>query len=366
MTMTVGQIEQALTSVLAGQLAQSWDNVGLLLGDRSSKARRMILCIDLTAQVLREALARRVEMVLAYHPPIFKPLNRITADDQPVIWRAANAGLAVYAIHTALDALPKGTSDVLADLIDLKDRRPIEPVENPNRQSKLVVFVPADSVQRVSSAIFNLGGGTIGNYRCCSFRAAGIGTFFGSDQTSPAVGKPGRLQAVDEYRLEVLVQNDLLEELIAAIRQVHPYEQVALDVYPLRTVESDLGLGRVGRLAKPVSFQGIVSKIKRKTGLKKLWAVHAGTSKITTAAVCPGSCGSMVKKLTGRCDLFVTGEMRHHDALAAQAGGLNVICLGHGNSERLTLPRLKEILAEHLPAVSVIISTRDADPLVII
>jgi len=363
---TVGSVEQRLNSLLRIELAESWDNVGLLIGDRKRSVGRVMLCVDLTREVLAEAGARRADFVLSYHPPIFDPLRSVLADGQGVIYRAVKADLAVYVVHTAFDMIPGGTSDALADIVELKEGKPIRPISR-SGQSKLVVFVPEEQVDRVASAMFAAGAGVIGEYSCCSFRTSGKGTFLGSEKTRPAVGQAGKFESVAEIRLEVLIDDGKLAEVVRRMRKAHPYEEPAFDVYPLTRIEEDCGLGRTGKLARPMKFKSVLTLIKRRTGLKRLVAAPVRSSEtIRTAAVCPGSCGKLAGEIAGRVDLYLTGELRHHDALALIWKGTNVVCLGHGNSERLGLKNLSEIVHREFPNLKIFASSRDADPLRIV
>jgi len=360
---TVGQIEQRLNALFHIELAESWDNVGLLVGDRHRPVERIMLCIDLAEPVLREAQSRRVDFVLAYHPPIFEPLRSVLADRQSIVYRAVKADIAVYSVHTALDVIPGGTSDALADLLELQDRRPIRPIGRSD-QSKLVVFVPEEHADRVASAIFAAGGGVIGDYTHCSFRAAGCGTFFGGEQAHPSVGQAGKFEVIPELRLEVRVDSSRLSEVVRQMKQAHPYEEVAFDVYPLSPIDGDLGLGRIGTLVKPGKLKSVVTAIKRRTGQKNVLVVPGAAAKvIRKAAVGPGSCGKLCHEIAGRVDLYLTGELRHHDALMLQASGTHVICLGHGNSERPVLKNLGRMIKTAFPEMGIFTSARDSDPL---
>jgi dinuclear metal center YbgI/SA1388 family protein len=360
-------IVHQLNTLLRPELAQEWDNVGLLVGDPDSSVSRVLLCIDLTPAVLREAQTLRTQLILAYHPPLFKPIKTLRADRQEVLFQTARSNIAVYSIHTALDVLPGGTSDVLADLIDLQDRNPVQMLPNRCDRSKVVVFVPSGAVEKVADALFSVGAGIIGEYDQCSFRTQGIGTFRGNLNSNPVIGRPGHFEKVEEVRLDVLADNKILPQVIDAIHRSHPYEEPAFDICP-RTDASTLGLGigRVGKLASPVDLPTLVNRIKRRTKLKHLQIADAGNSKISRIAVGPGSCGDMIAGLKGKIDLFITGEVRHHDALEALRSDISVICLGHGNSERITLKPLARTLAESLPPIQFHLSDRDIDPLTLI
>ena len=154
--MNVRNIQRVLESVAPLAYAESWDNVGLLIGDPASRVRKLMLCIDLTEAVLAEALAAKATMVMAYHPILFKDLKKLTADAAPVVYRAARKGIAVYSMHTALDVAPGGTNDVLADVLGLADVRPLEATMQQGR-CQIVTFVPADDLDAVATAAFDAG-----------------------------------------------------------------------------------------------------------------------------------------------------------------------------------------------------------------
>jgi dinuclear metal center YbgI/SA1388 family protein len=364
---TLKSVVRQFDQLLRPELAQDWDNVGLLVGDPETPITKILLCIDLTPAVFREAQALRAQLVLAYHPPLFKPIKTIRADRQQILFDAVRLGIGVYSIHTALDVLPGGTSDVLADIVDLQDRKPVELISPRAGRSKILIHVPADAVEKVANAIFAVGAGVIGEYDHCSFRMRGTGTFRGNKNTHPTLGQAERFETLEEMRLDVLADNAILPEVVTAIRRSHPYEEPAFDICPLTDAGTlGLGLGRIGRLPEPVEFQTIVAKIKRRTKLKHLQVADAGNGKISRVALGPGSCGDMIPSLAGKIDLFITGEIRHHTALEALREGINVICLGHGNSERIALKSLARSLAESLHSIQFHLSDRDADPLTII
>ena len=360
--MKVRDIVAALDAIAPPAYAEDWDNVGLLVGRSDAPCGRAMLCIDLTPAVLAEAHRLRARLVMAYHPAIFKPLPRVTAEAAPIVYQAIRAGLAIHSVHTAYDAAVGGSNDALADALGISaDRRPLEPRIGQGTY-KIVAFVPPDSLPAVAQAAFAAGAGRLGHYSQCGFAAAGAGTFFGQPDTHPAVGRPGRREEVAEQRWETLCPRGRLTAVLAAIRAAHPYEEPAVEVYPLADAPAGVGLGRVGRLVRPTLWATMLRRIKRVCGVTRV-QLAGRPRRVRTLAVGCGSCGRLFRDaLTAGADLYVTGELRHHDALAASAAGLPVACVGHSNSERPTLPRLAARLLRAPPGLDVRLSQADRDP----
>lgn len=367
--MNVRDICNVLGGIAPLSLAAEWDNVGLLVGDPQASVQKVLLCIDLTPEVLAEAVRLKAQMVLAYHPIIFKTVSRVTADGSPVVYEAARKGIAVYSVHTAFDAAPGGTNDVLADVLELHDRRPLDPAYD-QAKCKIVVFLPAEDLSAVASAAFAAGAGVIGEYQGCSFLGHGVGTFCGSERSNPTVGSAMRHEAVEEARLEIVAPKHRSAEVCQAIRSAHSYEQPAIDVYPLLDTTTNLGMGRVGRLAKPATLETILRRIKKTMGLSRVLLAGDGESKtrrIGTAAVAAGSAGSIWKSAAAAgATLYLTGEMRHHDALAAVQAGMCVVCVGHSHSERIALKHLAGKLIAARPSINVELAQSDRDPFTIV
>jgi len=362
--MKVSDIVEVLEAFAPRQWAQQWDNVGLIVGDASAGVKKLMLCIDLTSEVLAEAVRTRVSMVMAYHPVIFKGINRVTVDAAPVIYQAVRRGIAVYSMHTALDVAVGGTNDVLADAMGLAQTKPLEPLII-NDQCIIVAFVPPDELSQVAQAAFAAGGGHVGNYYDCAFFSHGIGSFCPGPHSNPSVGKTGRQEMAEEMRLEVIAEKSRVQAVCEAIRSTHSYETPAINVYPLDDYPPGCGMGRVGQFDKPVTIAALITRIKKATGLKKLLIARAKNAKPIKIAACgAGSCGSMFKKaISAGATFYLTGEMRHHDLLAATAAGMTVVCLGHSNSERITLESLAQQLADPLDKIAITLSKYDKDPL---
>jgi dinuclear metal center YbgI/SA1388 family protein len=364
--MKVREVVGALERIAPPELAAEWDNVGLLAGDADAEVRKLLLTIDLTAGVLAEAGRSRAQMVMAYHPVIFHPLKRVTAADAPVAYDVLRRGLAVYSMHTALDAAEGGTNDVLAEVLGLRDARPLAPAEGDD-ECKIVTFVPSEELSQVAQAAFDAGAGRVGNYYDCAFFCHGIGAFCGGEGSQPTVGHAGRHEVTEELRLETVAPRGCAAQVAAAIRRAHPYEEPLVDVYSLASGAARGGMGRIGPLARPVTAQTLINRAKKALGLKRVLVAGRPTGKsrpkVATAACCAGSCGSLFRSAASAgAGFYLTGELRHHDALAAAAAGMTVVCTGHSNSERVALSRVAERLGSELPKLNVAVSKRDRDP----
>lgn len=339
--MKLSRILTALQSLAPHHLAEPWDQVGLHLGDPEQPVNRAMLCIDLTEAVLNEAISLRTQLIVAYHPPIFKPLARLTTADtkQRIILRAARSGFAIYSPHTALDAAEHGVNDWLAKGLGDGTVRTIKPSTPAGDGVKLVTFVPHDALDTVRSALCQAGAGRIGDYESCSFSAEGEGTFRGSVSTSPTIGKPGRFERVPELRLEVPVPAACLPSILNALRQAHPYEEPAFDIYPLQLApDSRTGQGRVIELDKPVSLTTLIKRVKTHLKVKHLEvASPPNLGPIKRIGLCAGAGSSLIQE-AGPIDAFLTGEIRHHDALQAASQGLALLLAGHTQTERPYLP----------------------------
>ncbi|MHC4113445.1 MAG: Nif3-like dinuclear metal center hexameric protein [Planctomycetota bacterium] len=364
--MKVKDIAAAIEQIAALKLAQDWDNVGLLIGDAQRNVKNILLTIDVTADVVAEAKRLKTDLIISYHPVIWDGLKNITPYGPPgTVYNLIKAGIAVFSIHTALDVAIGGVNDGLAEIVGICDAEPIgDYVDNPAGDNyKLVVFVPIKAAAKVTNAIFAAGAGAIGNYRNCSFGAEGIGTFLSLRGAKPAVGKKGNLEKVPEIRFETIVPAEKLDNCIAAMKKAHPYEIPAFDVFKLYDTQSKFGLGRIGKVAPPVRIKQIVGKIKKYTGAKAVGIVGDEKRLVKTAAVCAGSCGKIINTvIAAKADCYVTGELKHHHALAAQEAGLTCICLSHTVSERFILKKFAKQLQKQIKQVTIKISKKDADP----
>lgn len=369
-------VDQALAQIADPRWAEPWDNVGWLTKPRGARRiNTLLLTVDLTASVMTEAVSHKAELVIAYHPPIFSAIKR-TDELTPEVMTAIEKRISIYSPHTALDAAPGGVCDwlvVACGPVEPDSVQPIQLVTAPEGQGelKLVVTVPAENADVLRTALAKAGAGQIGEYSHCSFNIAGTGTFNGGPEANPTVGRRGWLERVDEIRVEMACAKSHLPAIERALVKAHPYEEPAWELYPLEPKPlAQTGPGRVGTLTRPLTLDLAVAKVKKFLGLKHVRVAsapaHRKSRKLQNIAVCPGAGGSLFEGLRGP-DLFLTGEMRHHDVLALNAAGASVILTDHTNTERGYLPIYRKKLAQALgQAVKIQIARSDRDPLEIV
>jgi dinuclear metal center YbgI/SA1388 family protein len=364
--MRVRDAVEVLERLVPLRYAEAWDNVGLLVGDREAAVSGVLVTVDYTEAVAAEAIEKGASLVVAYHPPLFAATKR-APHDAPWV-HAIRHGVALWSMHTALDVVRGGTNDVLADAcgVDGAARRPLRVHAGKDAETKLVTFVPEADLDRVSEALFAAGAGRIGAYSRCSFRTNGTGTFFGHAGTNPAIGERGTLETVSEVRLETVVPAASLARVVAALRAAHPYEEPAFDLVRLAAAPEGLGLGRVGPVAGgPVPREDIVLRVKAALGLEHVLVCGPRGGQAACVAVAAGAGGELLDlAASAGADVFVTGELRHHDALAAARRGMTVVATLHSNSERNAVRAFAARLAAEpaLAAVPVLTSEADRDP----
>ncbi|HAL44880.1 MAG TPA: Nif3-like dinuclear metal center hexameric protein [Phycisphaerales bacterium] len=344
------------------KMAQSWDNTGLLVGDENETVKKILITIDITKDVLKEAKKTGCNFIISYHPVIWDGLKTVEKDS--IVYGLIKNNISVYSIHTALDAVDGGVNDGLAEIVGIKNPKPMGDFVDCNQNNyKLVVFVPTESLQKVADAVFRAGGGWIGNYSHCSYNSAGLGTFFPLEGANPTIGKRGKFENVQEIKFETIVPAEKIEKVVNAMKAAHPYEVPAFDIIKLHSLGDKIGLGRIGLLEKPVQFGALLKNIKRMTGSKAAGIVGPKKRLVKKAAVCAGSCGKLIMNVIAeKCDLYLTGEIKHHQALAAQEAGVTVVCLSHTVSERFILKKVAKELQKGLKSVKIMVSKADKDP----
>jgi dinuclear metal center YbgI/SA1388 family protein len=363
--LTVHDLTLALQAIAPLNLAAEWDNVGLLLGGSAQPVERVMTCLTVTPGSVAEAVEARAQLIVSHHPILFRAVKKLTVDtvEGRMLLSLMQAGIAVYSPHTAFDNCAGGINELLAQKLGLTNVRPLR-AGDADRQSKIVAFVPDKDLAKVSDAMFAAGAGRIGQYHECSFRLSGLGTFFGGEGTQPTVGEKGRREEVAEWRLEVLCPDRLVENVVAALRSAHSYEEPAYDVYPLKAERAKLGEGRVGMLPAPVPLGQFAQMVKSALKAECVQIVGASKQTVQRVAIACGAAGEFLGDAgKQKADLFLTGEVRFHDCLAAEAQGIALVLPGHYATERVGIEALADRLQTQFPALQVWASRRERDPL---
>ncbi|MEH7492814.1 Nif3-like dinuclear metal center hexameric protein [Neobacillus niacini] len=327
-------------------LAMEGDKIGLQIGRLNKKIDKIMIALDVLEEVIDEAIERNVQLIIAHHPPIFRPLKNVLTDTVQgrMIEKLLKHDIAVYAAHTNLDVATGGVNDLLADALGLENPEVLVPT-NETKLKKLVVFTPVSHAEEIRKVLGAIGAGFIGNYSHCSFSTDGTGRFLPGDNTNPHIGQQGRLEAVDEVRIETIVPEHLIKRAITAVIKAHPYEEVAYDVYPVENKGEVLGLGRIGTV-KEMTLAEFAERVKQAFEVDKVRVVGDLSSRVKKVAVLGGDGNKyfMSAKFKG-ADVYITGDIYYHTAHDAMMQGLNMIDPGH-NVEKIMKKGLTTILSK--------------------
>lgn len=341
-------IMDAMEQLAPKCLAESWDNIGLLLGSPAQKIDKVLVTLDVTQAVVEQAVEDGVDLIITHHPILFTPVKNIRTDlpQGKMLASLLSANIAVYAAHTNLDSAVGGVNDILVRKFNLQETKPLT-VSYREKIYKLVVFVPKTHEQVVSQAVWDAGAGHIGNYSNCAFVSQGMGSFLPLAGATPFVGEHGTLEQVEEIRFETIVPEKISRRVIKAMLKAHPYEEVAYDLYELLNGGNEQGLGRIGKLPHPMSLKEFVSQVK--IGLSIDYVSVSGDleKNIKKVAVCGGSGASLIQKAAfAGADVLVTGDVKYHDGQDALAAGIAVIDAGHFATEQPVVSYVTKYLVE--------------------
>lgn len=361
--MLVADVAAFLGRFAPPTLAADWDNVGLLIGEATDSVTRVMTCLTVTPSVVAEAVAENVNLIVSHHPVLFRGAKKLTSHtpEGRLLLPLFRHGIAVYSPHTSFDNCVGGINDGLARRLGLSQVKPLRSKSGAG-QCKLVVFVPDSDLAKVSDALFGSGAGIIGQYEQCSYRIAGTGTFFGTDAANPVVGQKGRREEVSEWRLEVVVPEAKVSTVVSAMRAAHSYEEPAFDVYPLKSLPGG-GEGRIGELVVPVPLGELVCTTKVALGAAWMQFIGDAEKPVRRVALACGAAGEyLADAISAKADVFLTGELRFHDALTAEAAGIGVLLPGHHATERPGVEDLATRLATEFPELTVWASHHERDP----
>ncbi|MGE7636634.1 Nif3-like dinuclear metal center hexameric protein [Bacillus sp. AFS026049] len=311
--------------------AMEGDPIGLHVGQLNKPVTKVLIALDVLEEVVDEAIEHGVELIIAHHPLIYRPLKRIDTNTAGgrIIEKLIKHDIAVYAAHTNLDVAKGGVNDLLAEALQLQDTEVLIPTYE-TALKKLVVYVPKTDEQKVREALGQAGAGAIGNYSNCSFSGEGTGRFLPGEGSEPVIGSEGRLEEVAEMRIETIFPENIEKKVLAAMIKAHPYEEVAYDIYKLENKGESLGLGKIGVLAEEMTLEQFSEHVKRTLDVEKVRVVGDLQSPIKKVAVLGGDGNKYftTAKFKG-ADVYVTGDMYYHTAHDAMMIGLNIVDPGH-------------------------------------
>jgi dinuclear metal center YbgI/SA1388 family protein len=346
---TVKQIIQIIEEIAPKALALPGDPVGLQCGELDRTVNRLMVSLDATLETVAQAAEFKADLLVTHHPLLFEPLTHenILGPTGRTLARAIRGDLAIYSAHTNLDASPNGINASLASLLDLSERKFLQSA-GPD-PFKVVVFVPGEKLEPVRAAAFQAGAGLIGDYSGCSFVVDGVGTFRPEKGAAPVTGKIGYDEKVQEVRIEISVRSEVLGAVLDEIRKAHPYEEPAIDVYPTAFSTPGAGFGITGELPQRSTVGQVAARVG--SGLKAgpLRLVGKKGAKIKNVAVCAGSGAALLDAaVAAGAELYITGDVKYHDARKAEDVGIHVLDVGHFAPERYGLLGFGKLLGKKL------------------
>jgi len=350
--MIIDEIVQHLEKIAPVYFQESYDNAGLLVGDRSAECSGIITSLDATEAIIDEAISKNCNLVVAHHPIIFRGLKKLNGKNyvERTILKAIKNDIAIYAIHTNLDNVKKGVNKKIAEKIELQNLQILQPKENILK--KLITFAPLDKAEDLRKALFAAGAGHISNYSECSFNSNGSGTFKPEEGADPFVGKIGERHEENETKIEVIFPVYLEQKIIRAMIEAHPYEEVAYDIISLGNYVSDVGSGLIGELENPMDESEFLQKIKTAFHLKVIKHTGLSGKKIKKVALCGGAGSFLIPiALSNKADVYITSDIKYHEFFDAES--MLLLDIGHYESEQFTIDLLYDILREKFPNFAV-------------
>lgn len=357
----IKDITDFLESIAPLAYQESYDNAGLIVGDRKWPVKGVLISLDATEAVIDEAIDNGCNLVLAHHPIVFRGLKKLTGSNyvERTVIKAIKNDVAIYAIHTNLDNVGGGVNSEIARTIGLQNLS-ILAAKN-DVLAKIVTFCPRANTAEVLAALHAAGAGNIGNYSHCSFKVTGTGSFLPNDEASPHIGSTNRLEHVEEDRLELIFPTVMQNTILQALKQAHPYEEVAYYVTQLANQHQEVGAGMIGSLPAPTAPEDFLAHIKKAFSLEVIKYTPV-SHKIARVAVCGGA-GSFLLSSAKRAgaDAFVTADFKYHEYFDGE-GQIMIADIGHYESEVSTKKLLHRKLNQKFTNIALRLSTANTNP----
>jgi dinuclear metal center YbgI/SA1388 family protein len=342
--------------------AEDFDNVGLLVGDKNQSISGVLVTLDTLETVVDEAIERNCNLIVSFHPIIFRGLKKITGKTyvERVLIKAIKHNIAIFAIHTALDNALNGVNSIICDQLGLKNKKILIPQSGTIK--KLQTYVPKKNAQELRQALFNSGAGKLGNYESCSFNADGEGTYLGNDDSKPVIGKKGELHTEAETAISVTFKKHLESKVLKTLFESHPYEEVAYEISTLDNVNQHIGMGMIGELLNPMDSADCLNYIKTKMNTKCIRHSKLINKTVKRIAVLGGSGSFAINAAkSANADLFITADLKYHDFFSAEKD-IILADIGHYESEQYTKRFLVDYLSKKMTNFAVILSNTNTNP----
>ena len=360
--MQIKDITAYLESIAPLAYQESYDNCGLIVGDKNAPVKRVLITLDCTEAVVDEAIREKCQLIVAHHPIVFSGLKKLNGKTyvERVVMKAIKNDIGIYAIHTNYDNVLHGVNAMICEKLGIVDCRILAPKEGILK--KLYTFIPLADYDRVRRAVFDAGAGYIGNYSETSFNTKGEGTFRGNENSNPSIGEKGKLETVAEGKLEVIFPAHIEYQVIAALKNAHPYEEVAYDVISLDNELVNVGSGMIGRLKKPIEEMAFLKKVKKelKAGVVKHTPLLGRN--VETVAVCGGSGRFLLPNaMASNADVYITSDVKYHEFFDTE-GRIVLADVGHYESEQFTKDLLYRHLSEKFATFAFLLSKVNTNP----
>lgn len=360
--MQIKDITNFLEEIAPLPLQESYDNCGLIVGEKQQQTAKALIALDCTEEIVDEAIAKGCDLIISHHPIVFSGLKKINNSNyvQRTVIKAIKNDIAIYAIHTNYDNVLHGVNQKIAEKLGLIDCSILAPKSGLLR--KLVTYIPVGAKDKVAAALFAAGAGEIGNYAECAFSVSGSGTFKGNEHSNPAIGQKGQTETVTEIRFETVFPTYKSQQIIAALKASHPYEEVAFDVFPIENQWDIVGSGLVGYLPQPMPAMEFLQFLKEKMQSGCIKYTSPIKNEIKTVALCGGS-GRFLLNDAIRCasDIYITADIKYHEFFDAE-NHLILADIGHYESEQFTKELLFEHLSKKFPTFALLISDINTNP----
>jgi dinuclear metal center YbgI/SA1388 family protein len=361
--MKLSELCSYLDSEIPLSFQEDYDNSGLQVGRPEKDLSSALISLDVTEDVIDEAIQKGCDVIITHHPLIFRGIKKITGKTpvDRILIKAIKNDIAVYSSHTNLDVVGNGVSKKMAKKLDLQNIKVLVPLEK--KLLKLVTFIPEDYLDKVREALFNAGAGNIGNYDHCGFCVPGTGSFRAGEGTKPFAGEQGKMNFEKEIRFETVIFSHHRERVIKALMDSHPYEEVAYDIYLIDNSNIDVGLGCFGEFTEPFSedkFLRHVSSVFQAHGIRYSGLTGRDIKKV---ALCGGSGSALLDEaVRAGADAFITGDIKYHTFFEADKRILLVDC-GHFETEKFSSEILNDLLIKKFPKFAVLFSERNTNPI---